>query len=239
MYRAGELVAVRVSASADCYAGRDPGRRRGKGVHRILVRAPVPELRAGREGRPNSGPGVRGRGRVGAPAERRGSGGGAAELGAGFPAASPAAYTGGAGVSAGAAWSAAVTQASALSGAPAKWQRYEWSVATASFGTRPPDRVASGRRGHERAAAQERPAPPKAAPPAAGDVSTVPRVGAIGCAAGAVREAAVKARPRCGQAGRPCSGFPKDGHAPGQVRHPSATRRRLARRYPPPAESQV
>jgi hypothetical protein len=55
-------------------------------------------------------------------------------MGGGFPTLTTAAG----GADAGSAWSAALSQASALGGAARPWQRYEWAAATGSFLVPPP-----------------------------------------------------------------------------------------------------
>ena len=158
---AGEVVAVRMSASTDCYAALI--RVDTSGQASVVFRSPGPSRSFACAVRGGPGAGAEYLVAVASVHPLNGNDAVAAlRSGGGFA----TVRTAEGGPEPGAAWTQAVAQAGSLSGPTAKWQRFEWAVATGAFAVRSPKQVASARRGTDRGAAVRptgvKPSPAKA-----------------------------------------------------------------------------
>lgn len=167
----GDMVAVRVAASADCYLALicvDAA-----GTPSVLFRSSAPSRQLARVVRAGPTPGAEYLLAVGSvhPLESGDVGAAVRAAGGGFRAVPAAAE----GVGPGSAWTAAVASASGL-GSGSRWERFEYAVATASFAARAP--AVTARRGGVRQDRTTVPVPPTSAPagntPAPTEGSQVP-----------------------------------------------------------------
>lgn len=160
---AGEVVAVRMSASADCYAALI--RVDTSGQASVVFRSPGPSRSFACAVRGGPGAGAEYLVAVASVHPLNGNDAVAAlRSGGGFA----TVRTAEGGPEPGAAWSQAVAQAGSLSGPAAKWQRFEWAVATGAFAVRSPKQVASARRSLDKASVAK-PNTVKPAPKAPGN----------------------------------------------------------------------
>lgn len=149
-YRAGETVAVRLSAPADCYAA--VFRVDAAGKPSTVFRAPAPSRRfafvmtAG----PVAGPEYLVAVASAHPLDGPDAAAALRASGVRFASVTTAAESP---TGPSEAWSLAVEHAAALGGSARKWQRFEWAVAAAQFGTRAPVTVAARRASPDKPAA--------------------------------------------------------------------------------------
>jgi hypothetical protein len=157
-YEVGQIVTVRAAASTEAYIALIRVDAAGKSSVVFSSARPVRSFARALRAGPVGGPEYLVAIASAHPLNGAAAAGALRSSGAGFSAV-PASQEG---TPPGQAWSLALAEAASLSGAQARWERFEWAVATASFGTRAPKIVASKPAG-------EKPAGKPAADKAAGD----------------------------------------------------------------------